>query len=361
VRRTSCSSWPTTSATGRPDRTGSSSCTRRTSIEWRPKAFGCVNESPDAGGPSGDLTANVGHPSHPLQKGFDEFVGFVRHHHATEGYWPNYVWRGNERVPLPENEGEAREIYAPDLYMNAALDFIERHRDRPFCLYLTPQLVHWPNHVPDAAPYDDEPWTDEQKRYAAMHTRLDAYVGAVRNKLTELGLDDRTVVLFTSDNGPTVERAVAGSGECTEQIGPSPDSAAADQMWDTNGGLRAEKHSLYDGGIRVPMVVGSRDRAIGCTGRNRTTVAALRHPAHPRRLRGHHRTIRCGRGVRPWVDHGRSRARDRSSTAVLGAASVRWHQRRRFAAGIHHLRRGRTRGCVEGHPVRTEHRPDRTR
>lgn len=216
---------------------------------------GCLNETPDAGGPSGDLAANIGHPSHPPQKGFDEFLGMVRHHHATEGYWPNYLWDGNERVLLPENQGEAKATYAPDLYVRRALDFMASHRNRPFCVYLTPQLVHWPNHVPDIAPYDDMPWTEEQKRYAAQHTKLDSYVGAVMDQLTALGIADNTLVLFTSDNGPTVERAAVGSQECAEQLGPSPDAGAADHLWDTNGGLRAEKHSLYEGGIRIPMVV----------------------------------------------------------------------------------------------------------
>jgi arylsulfatase A len=208
-----------------------------------------------AGGPRGDLNANVGHPSHPLQKGFDEFFGLVRHHHATEGYYPNYLWDGNRRVVLPENAGEQRGSYAPDLYTDRALDFMERHRDDRFAMVLTLQLAHWPNLVPDISPYEDKPWTLEQKRYAAMITRADTYVGMVRAKLEELGLDDSTLVMFTSDNGPTEERALAGGGDYTEQLRPSPDSAAADAMWDTTHGLRAKKHSLYEGGIRVPMIV----------------------------------------------------------------------------------------------------------
>ena len=106
------------------------------------------------------------------------------------------------------------------------------------------------------APYEDEPWTDEQKRYAAQHTLLDTYVGRLIAKLEELGLAQDTIVVFTSDNGPTPEEQfIFGSSQCTETTGPAPDSSLADTLWKTNGGLRGDKHSLYEGGIRVPMIV----------------------------------------------------------------------------------------------------------
>ena len=215
---------------------------------------GLTSSGADAGGPVGDLSQNVGHHSHPLQSGFDEFCGLVRHHHATEGYFPRYLWHGNARVRYAENDGDAQVTYAPDVYVNAALDFMARHRHRPFALYLAPQLVHWPNHVPSTDPYADMPWTEEMKRYAAMYTRLDAYVGMVREQLETLGLADDTLVLFTSDNGTTEERAAVGSGESSRYQSPSPDSALGDELWNISGGLRARKHSLYEGGIRVPMV-----------------------------------------------------------------------------------------------------------
>jgi arylsulfatase A len=209
-----------------------------------------------SGGPKGDLHADADDPSHPLQKGFDEFMGFITHNHSTEGYWANYIWDGNERVVLPDNAGEKRGTYCPELYFNRALDFVERHRDVPFFCLLTPQLVHWPRHVPTTAPYGDEPWTDDQKHYAAQHTLLDAYVGRLVAKLEELGLAGDTVVFFTSDNGPTPEeQALFGGSRCTEAESPAPDSAAMDKLWDTTGGLRGDKHSLYEGGIRVPMIV----------------------------------------------------------------------------------------------------------
>ena len=201
---------------------------------------------PEAGAPD---------PSHPLQKGFDEFVGLITHNHSTEGYYPDYVWDGNERVGLPENAGERRGTYAPELYLERALGFIERNRKRPFLCLLTPQLVHWPSLVPSVAPYEDRDWTDDQKRLAAQFTLLDSYVGRVRRTLERLGLDRNTLVLFTSDNGPTPEeRTALGSGRCTDQTGPAPDAGIAETEWNAAGGLRGTKHSLYEGGIRVPLI-----------------------------------------------------------------------------------------------------------
>src|SRR4051794_10632761 len=232
---------------------------------------GVTCAEPGTGGPSGDPKADIGDPSHPLQKGFDEFLGLVTHDQATDGYWANYVWDGNQRVVLPENAGEKRGTYIPDLYFRRALDFIERRRAEPFFCLFTPQLVHWPRHVPTMAPYEDEPWTGEMKRYAAQHTLLDSYVGQIVAKLEELGLADDTLLFFTSDNGPTPEEQFDyGSSRCTEQLGPAPDSSAADTLWKTNAGLRGDKHSLYEGGIRVPLIVWGP----GIVRRNAKTVAA---------------------------------------------------------------------------------------
>ena len=209
------------------------------------------------GGPVGDLSQNVGDDSHPLQKGFDEFYGLVRHHHATEGYWPSYLWDGNQRVIIEENEGgEAEEVYAPTAYVERTMDFIERNADQPFVAYVGLQNAHWPNHVPSTEPYTDQiGWTEEMKRYAAQITLIDTYTGMIKAKLEELGLDGNTIIFVSSDNGPTEERAAVGGGDDARHTTPSVDSAIADVAWDMTGGLRSKKHSMYDGGLRVPMIV----------------------------------------------------------------------------------------------------------
>ncbi len=234
---------------------------------FTPDPLGVACEAPLPVTPAGGLgaptqgsgsfgVANRGDSSHPLQKGFDAFLGLVTTAHALD-YWPDYLWRGNRRVRLRANEGEVKGTYAPEVYRDAALQFIDDHRHQEFAMYFAPQLVHGPSQVPDTASYDDrEGWTPDMKAYAAQHTLLDSYVGEIVARLEEHGIADNTLVIFTSDNGPTPnEHLLGGSSTCADVLTPSPDSALADYLWNTNGGLRAGKHSLYEGGVRVPLVV----------------------------------------------------------------------------------------------------------
>jgi arylsulfatase A-like enzyme len=140
-----------------------------------------------------------------------------------------------------------RAQYSPDLFTREALDFLGRHRDRPFFLYLAYTIPHANAarrraegngmEVPSDAPYSGRPWPAPQKNYAAMVTRLDADVGRVVARLKELGLEGRTVLFFSSDNGPHK----AG--------GVDP------RFFRSAGPLRGIKGDLYEGGIRVPMIV----------------------------------------------------------------------------------------------------------
>jgi arylsulfatase A-like enzyme len=191
----------------------------------------------------------------PERQGFDEFFGFLSQHHAHNHY-PDYLYRNGEKVPIPNvvtpvGEGGAgyatkRVQYAGDLFAEEALAFVERNRDRPFFLYLAVTVPHANNErggalkdgmeVPDHGVYAGRDWPDPQKGHAAMISRLDSDVGRLRGKLEELGIASRTVVFFSSDNGPHKE------------------GGAKPEFFDSNGPLRGIKRDLTDGGIRVPCI-----------------------------------------------------------------------------------------------------------
>jgi arylsulfatase A-like enzyme len=192
-------------------------------------------------------------PGLPRRHGFDEFFGYLNQHHA-HNYYPTFLWRNEDRVPLPNTvpkedphgggTSDNRAQYSADLIGDAALDFVRRHRRDRFFLLFTPTLPHANNEagregmeVPDLGEYRDLDWPAPARGHAAMVTRLDRDVGRLLDLLAELGLDRDTLVVFTSDNGPHKEG------------GNDP------AFNDSNGPLRGIKRDLYEGGIRVPMIV----------------------------------------------------------------------------------------------------------
>jgi len=195
----------------------------------------------------------------PDKQGFDTYFGFLNQTHAHNHY-PDFLWRNGECVPLPndrvqvgpvEGAGYAtkRMVYAGDLFFQEAKEFVAKNREKPFFLYLSLVVPHANNErsrelgdgqeVPSYGVYADKSWPDVQKGQAAMITRMDEGIGELLAQLKQLGLDENTVVMFSSDNGPHREG------------GPlqNPDFFAA------SGPLKGIKRSLTDGGIRVPFLV----------------------------------------------------------------------------------------------------------
>jgi arylsulfatase A-like enzyme len=191
-------------------------------------------------------------PGLPRRHGFDEFFGYLSQLHA-HNYYPSFLWRNEERVPLPnrllrEDPSGAgvstnKVVYSPDLITTEALAFIRQQHEKPFFLCFTPTLPHANNEagtngmeIPQLGPYATNDWPAPQRGHAAMIDRLDQDVGRVLDLVDQLGLREKTFIVFTSDNGPHREG------------GNNPD------FNDSNGPLRGIKRDLYEGGIRVPCI-----------------------------------------------------------------------------------------------------------
>lgn len=191
----------------------------------------------------------------PRKHGFDFFFGYLNQVHA-HNHFPDFLWRNEERVPLPNvikpvgdaGAGYATDpkVYADDLFAEESLKYVREHKDQPFFLYWSPVVPHANNEragalkdgaeVPDYGPYAQEAWPNPDKGQAAMITRLDGYVGRLLDELKALGIAERTLVVFTSDNGPHNE-----SNHNLRRFEPS-------------GPYSGIKRSLTDGGIRVPCL-----------------------------------------------------------------------------------------------------------
>jgi arylsulfatase A-like enzyme len=194
-----------------------------------------------------------GSPGEPLAQGFDFFFGYNCQRKAHNHYPPE-LWRNRERIRLEGNDGGLTgRQYAPDLFEKEALDFITSNRRRPFFLFFATTVPHLALQVPEDSlaeyaglwpetPYDGgkgyQPHPAPRAAYAAMVTRLDRSVGRIMARLAELGLDKDTFVLFASDNGATYD--VGGYDM---------------EFFRGTGPFRSHKGYVYEGGIRVPLIV----------------------------------------------------------------------------------------------------------
>ena len=182
----------------------------------------------------------------PNLKGFDDFFGYLSQWHAHT-YYPEHLWENEIERFIRGNLGRRQGEYSHDLFTDRALKFLDRQHDKPFFLYLPYTIPHTNNElgratgdgmeVPDYGSYADKDWPNPEKGFAAMIERLDGDVGRILNKLHERGIDENTIVFFTSDNGPHREG------------GHDPD------FFGSRGPLRGIKRDLYEGGIRVPTLV----------------------------------------------------------------------------------------------------------
>lgn len=231
----------------------------------------------------------VGSTGDPARQGIDRFFGYncqaVAHNHYPTSLWDNArrvtlnnpAFAAHQKLPpgadlqSPATYApfSGRE-YAPDLINEQARRFVEEHCQRPFFLYYTTTVPHLALQVPEDSLKDfegkfpEEPYAGERNylphrtpraAYAAMIARLDREIGRLMDLVAKLGLDERTIYVFTSDNGPLYNRLGGTDAD----------------FFNSTGGLRGYKGSLWEGGVRVPCLVRWKGRIVPGTTSDRVT------------------------------------------------------------------------------------------
>ncbi|HEY7157863.1 MAG TPA: arylsulfatase [Gemmataceae bacterium] len=226
----------------------------------------------------------VGSTGDPLKQGFDRWFGY-NCQGVAHNYYPTHLWDNDKHIELnnpkfspyqklpkdadPNNAasyaGYSGKEYAPDLINEQALKFLRSVKDKPFVLYYPTTVPHLALQVPEdslkeyAGKFPEIPYLGDRNylphrqpraAYAAMITRMDRDVGRLFNLVKELGLDEKTIFVFTSDNGPLYDRL---GGTDTE-------------FFNSAAGMRGRKGSYYEGGFREPCIVRWKGRiAAGST------------------------------------------------------------------------------------------------
>ena len=201
-------------------------------------------------------------PGVPNNKGFDEFFGYLNQRRA-HNYYSEQLWRNRERVFYPQHRGhdhkkrngydaEGRIVlngvesqddlrYSFDECASASLDFVRANADHPFFLYLPYTPPHGALEVPELGEYTNRDWPlVEQKIWAAMISRMDSAVGDLLALLEAEGVDEDTLIFFTSDNGYSADGYVPGG--------------ALEKLFRNRGPWKGRKGNLHQGGVRVPTL-----------------------------------------------------------------------------------------------------------
>lgn len=207
----------------------------------------------------------IGSTGDPENQGCETFYGY-NCQLLAHSYYPDHLWDNDQRVELKDNVLEVqygKGTYSQDLIHSKALEYLDNmNEDEPFFMWYPTIIPHAELIVPEDSiiqkfrgmypekPYHGvEPGSPAFRRggycsqfyphatFAAMVYRLDVYVGQIIRKLKDKGLYDNTIIIFASDNGPHMEG------------GADPD------FFNSNGIYRGYKRDLYEGGIRVPMII----------------------------------------------------------------------------------------------------------
>lgn len=215
----------------------------------------------------------VGSSGDPNKQGFDVFYGY-NCQRVAHNYFPKYLWKNDQKVPLEGNDAKLTgKQYSHDIIMEEAKNFIRENKNQPFFLYVPFTIPHVALQTPENDPllkeYQSQGWNDPpytggkgylphptpRAAYAAMVTRMDRSVGEVLALLEELGLSENTLVIFTSDNGPTFNGGSDSTFFCSAK------------------NLRGLKGDVFEGGISVPLVMKWKGKI--APGRTSNTLSAF--------------------------------------------------------------------------------------
>jgi arylsulfatase A-like enzyme len=175
---------------------------------------------------------NPGSTGAAEKQGFDVFFGYYDQKHAHD-YYTDHLVRNGVDVPQPQSGKRSWEDYSHTRIADETLKFIEQNKDRPFFCYAAWTPPHGDFVIPENPVFGQKAWTEEVRNYAAMVALVDRDVGRLMKKLQDLGIDEKTLVVFSSDNGANLE--------FIESLG-------------STGGLRGYKRMLYEGGTRTPFI-----------------------------------------------------------------------------------------------------------